>query len=383
MPLYALFLYFYRKNMRIKPFIYFILLIAVFLWQEKAYSQTKSQDVLDYIEKYNMIAMREMQEYKIPASITLAQGLLESGNGKSELAKKSNNHFGIKCHNSWKGKRTYHDDDEKGECFRVYDSPAQSYRDHSLFLANGQRYAFLFDLNITDYKEWAKGLKKAGYATLPVYANVLINLIETYDLTQYDHKALKGPKIVIDENKPDSNQNTSDNKSVNDKNVKPKNKTASDSKNKDKSNAKDKNKNKAKDKTPLSEIRSPYKLTDAEVVGKIFDGRYVRENNGVKFIYAVQGDNVYKLADKLEIYDYQLVKYNNLGKRRYFNEKEVIYIEPKKRRASKEYKYHVIEKGQTLSYVSRLYAVRLESIFKMNDMDENTILRVGDKIRLR
>ena len=357
-----------------------MLLFVIFLWHDVAYSQNKSQDVLDYIEKYNKIAMREMQEYKIPASITLAQGLLESGNGKSELAKKSNNHFGIKCHSSWKGKRTYHDDDAKGECFRVYDSPAESYRDHSIFLANGQRYAFLFDLKITDYKGWAKGLKKAGYATLPVYANVLINLIETYDLTQYDQKALKGPKIVIDETKPKSKQSV-DNKttSTNNTNVN----TKTNSKSKTKAKTKKKTNAKDKEKVSISEIRSPNKLSEAEVVGKAFDGRYIRENNGVKFIYAKKGDNVYKLADEMEIYDYQLVKYNNLGKRRYFNENEVIYIEKKKKKASKKYKYHTIQKGETLSYVSHLYAVRLESIFKMNDMDENTILQVGDNIRLR
>ena len=366
--------------MRNKRVIYFMLLFVIFLWHDVAYSQNKSQDVLDYIEKYNKIAMREMQEYKIPASITLAQGLLESGNGKSELAKKSNNHFGIKCHSSWKGKRTYHDDDAKGECFRVYDSPAESYRDHSIFLANGQRYAFLFDLKITDYKGWAKGLKKAGYATLPVYANVLINLIETYDLTQYDQKALKGPKIVIDETKPKSKQSV-DNKttSTNNTNVN----TKTNSKSKTKAKTKKKTNAKDKEKVSISEIRSPNKLSEAEVVGKAFDGRYIRENNGVKFIYAKKGDNVYKLADEMEIYDYQLVKYNNLGKRRYFNENEVIYIEKKKKKASKKYKYHTIQKGETLSYVSRLYAVRLESIFKMNDMDENTILQVGDNIRLR
>ena len=321
--------------------------------------------------------MREMQEYKIPASITLAQGILESGNGKSELAKKSNNHFGIKCHSTWTGKRTYHDDDEKGECFRVYDSPADSYRDHSVFLAQGKRYAFLFDLKITDYKGWAKGLKQAGYATLPVYANVLINLIETYDLSQYDEKALKSSKIVIED---DVKQNQSDNESVG-------NKDADKTKTKDKDKAKDKTKAKAKDKKEekksISEIRSPYKLSEAEVVGKIFDGRYVRENNRVKFIYAKKDDDVYKLADGMEIYDYQLIKYNNLGNRTTFNENEVVYIEPKKKKASRKYKYHIIQKGETLSYVSRLYAVRLESIFKMNEMDENTILHVGDKIRLR
>ena len=343
-----------------------MLLFVIFLWHANAYSQNKSQDVLDYIEKYNRIAMREMQEYKIPASITLAQGLLESGNGKSELAKKSNNHFGIKCHSSWKGKKTYHDDDAKGECFRVYDSPAESYRDHSIFLANGQRYAFLFDLKITDYKGWAKGLKKAGYATLPVYANVLINLIETYNLTQYDQKALKGPKIVLDEDKP-SKKNTG---STNNKNSTSNKNTAN--------NKTFNNKNNKNNKT-----YTPFRLNDAEVVGKAYDGRYVRENNGVKFIYAKKGDNVYKLADEMEIYDYQLVKYNNLGKRRYFNENEVIYIEKKKNRASRKYKYHTIQKGETLSYVSRLYAVKLEAIYKMNGMNENTILHVGDNIRLR
>ena len=375
-------------------------MIAVFLWHDMAYSQTKSQDGLDYIEKYHKIAMREMQEYKIPASITLAQGLLESGNGKSELAKKSNNHFGIKCHSSWQGKRTYYDDDAKGECFRVYDDPAQSYRDHSLFLANGQRYAFLFELKITDYKEWAKGLKKAGYATLPVYANVLINLIETYDLTQYDKKALNGPKIVLEENKTKTdntkqtnttNKNNTSSSSTktnaktntNNKTTKTNTKTNSNTNTKTNTKTKAKTKTKDNDKKSVSELRSPYKLNEAEVVGKLFDGRYVRENNGVKFIYAKSGDNVYKLAHEMEIYDYQLIKYNNLGKRRYFNENEVIYIESKKNKASKKYKYHVIQKGETLSYVSRLYAVKLESIFKMNDMDEKTILHVGDKIRLR
>lgn len=372
----------FAKIMRIRSFTYFISLIAVFLWHNVAYSQTKSQDGLDYIEKFHKIAMREMQEYKIPASITLAQGLLESGNGKSELARKSNNHFGIKCHSTWKGKRTYHDDDAKGECFRVYDDPAQSYRDHSLFLANGQRYAFLFDLKITDYKEWAKGLKKAGYATLPVYANVLINLIETYDLTQYDQKALKGPKIVLDDKSKysDNSSNKSSNNNSNKSSNNNSNKSNKSSKN---NNANAKSKNKDKDKKSDAEIRSPYKLTEAEVVDKAFDGRYVRENNGVKFIYAKSGDNVYRLAHEMEIYDYQLVKYNNLGKRRNFTENEVIYIEPKKNRASKKYKYHVIEKGETLSYVSRLYAVKLESIFKMNGMNENTVLHIGDKIRLR
>ena len=323
--------------MRIKLFTYFVSFFAVFLWHDVACSQSKSQDVLNYIEQYKDIAMREMQEYKIPASITLAQGLLESGNGKSELAKKSNNHFGIKCHKEWTGERTYHDDDEKGECFRVYDDPELSYRDHSKFLAERQRYAFLFELEITDYHGWAKGLKQAGYATLPVYANVLIRLIEDYNLTEYDQLVVNG-KFKYET---------------------------------------------AKSQQPTAIEYIPYKITDAEVVGKTPDERYIRENNKVKFIYAKEGESVYDLADMLCIYDYQIIKYNNLAKRRTLKDNEIIYIEPKKNKAMRRYKYHTIQKGETLSYVSRLYAVKLESLYKMNGMDETTILHVGDNIKLR
>ncbi len=319
------------------------------------FSQNKSKAVLDYIEQYKNIAMREMQEYKIPASITLAQGLLESGNGNSELAKKSNNHFGIKCHKDWTGKRTYHDDDEKGECFRVYDSPEDSYRDHSIFLKKGQRYAFLFELEIIDYKGWAKGLKKAGYATLPVYANVLIKLIEDYNLTQYDQMVVKGKFKYNKDNKTTRQQ---DNKST----------------------AKDESQ---KAKVDNDIVYTPFKITEAEVVGKTPDDRFIRENNKVKFIYAREGESVFYLADMLEIYDYQLVKYNNLGNRRTLKDNEIIYIEPKRNKAMRRYKYHTIQKGETLSYVSRLYGVKLNSLFKMNGMDENTILHVGDNIRLR
>ena len=144
-----------------------------------------------YIKTYAKVAQQEMKTYDIPASITLAQGILESGMGISRLATQANNHFGIKCHKEWRGKRIYHDDDEKGECFRVYKDPRNSYRDHSLFLTTRSRYDFLFELNKRDYKAWAKGLKKAGYATDPKYSNKLINLIERYRLDRYDLKKRK------------------------------------------------------------------------------------------------------------------------------------------------------------------------------------------------
>lgn len=149
-------------------------------------SMTSEQRMQWYIQTFAPIAIDEMRLYKIPASITLAQGILESGSGNGTLALTANNHFGIKCHSTWTGERVYHDDDELGECFRKYTDVKYSYRDHSLFLTQRSRYADLFELDISDYTGWAKGLKKAGYATDPKYPDKLISLIERFDLWQYD-----------------------------------------------------------------------------------------------------------------------------------------------------------------------------------------------------
>ena len=164
--------------------LFLILIISSLTLQ----SQTRNKQYEDYIKKYRELAVEEMKKYHIPASITLAQGLLESGAGQSTLARKSNNHFGIKCGSDWNGKTVSHDDDARGECFRAYKHPKESYEDHSKFLAGRPRYASLFKLNITDYKGWARGLKKAGYATNPRYADQLIGIIEVYGLHQYDTK---------------------------------------------------------------------------------------------------------------------------------------------------------------------------------------------------
>ena len=158
---------------------------------------SQEQKAQAYIDKFAPIAQDEMRQYQIPASITLAQGILESGVGFGRLAVEGNNHFGIKCHRGWNGGKMYHDDDAKGECFRTYDDPAESYRDHSVFLSGRQRYAFLFKLNKKDYTAWAKGLKKAGYATDPKYPKKIISIIERYKLYKYDSK--KGAKIVKNE----------------------------------------------------------------------------------------------------------------------------------------------------------------------------------------
>lgn len=165
-----------------------IAIVTVLAFAAGAQAQRRNSRYVDYINKYSALAVQQMKEHKIPASITLAQGLLESGAGMSTLARKSNNHFGIKCGSNWNGRTVRHDDDARNECFRAYRNPRDSYEDHSAFLKRGSRYAFLFKLKITDYKGWARGLKKAGYATDPSYANRLITIIEDYDLYKYDRK---------------------------------------------------------------------------------------------------------------------------------------------------------------------------------------------------
>lgn len=171
-----------------------LLSIISFMMTVSLFAQ--NNDYVAYINLYKDIAIEQMHKYHIPASITLAQGLLESGAGRSELARKANNHFGIKCH-SWDGKKIYHDDDKKGECFRVYKSARDSYEDHSIFLSTGSRYEFLFKYAETDYVAWARGLKRAGYATSPTYADKLIEIIERYNLDQYDRtKKDSKPQVV-------------------------------------------------------------------------------------------------------------------------------------------------------------------------------------------
>ena len=338
---------------KIRYIILFLLIIAASF----AFSQNtqKKKETLDYIEKFKDIAMEEMQKDKIPASITLAQGILESGNGQSKLAKQGNNHFGIKCHSDWKGKRMHQDDDAPNECFRVYDNAEDSYRDHSKFLKNGTRYQSLFELSITDYKGWAKGLKKAGYATLPTYATVLINLIETYDLQQYDQMVVSGkykkksPKVDEQLVKPAKAQ----------KPVKTK---------KSKGNAKSY-------ETPVLENRPAVEMTA--------NHHFIKENFGVEFIVTKANDNLSSLAKELKIYEYQLIKYNNLGSKRTFSEGEILYIQPKRRRAPSGYNIHVVKYGETLEDISNLYAVKLERLYKMNDLDKSYPISVGQEIKLR
>lgn len=288
---------------------------------------TRSQ----YIDLWKDVAIKQMREYEIPASITLAQAILESGDGNSELARKANNHFGIKCHD-WKGKKTYHDDDKRNECFRKYDDAGQSFKDHSLFLQRN-RYAFLFDLKITDYKGWAKGLKKAGYATNPKYPALLIRLIEENDLTQYDKMAL-------------------------DRKYDPKDQ-------------------------PIVQSKPSSADSRDEIVVNVGQSQavYLSDNN-IKYIVAETDQSPERLAQTLDMGAWQIKKYNDLNDNARIEKGERIYIQPK-RNKSKKHERHVVATGETLESISQLYGVKVKKILKHSDLPKNYKVKPGDTLRLK
>ena len=274
-----------------------------------------------YIDQYKDIAIEEMRRWKIPASITLAQGLFESGAGQSELARKGNNHFGIKC-NGWDGRKVYHDDDARNECFRAYNSVFESYEDHSRFLVNGQRYRSLFSLKSTDYKGWARGLKAAGYATNPQYADKLIELIQLYKLYEYD-KAKTADRFMVEHTK--------------DHNV---------------------------GGAALHPI-------------KIFNKNY--------YLVARRGDTFKSIGEEVNISYRKIAKYNERSKNDRLTEGEVIWLKKKQKKAPKDYKdrLHYVRQGESMYSIAQSYGIRLKSLYKMNHMSPDDDLHIGQGLKLR
>lgn len=309
----------------------FILPVVLFSVNSFAQKQTTQQ----YIEKYKDIATKKMKEYKIPASITLAQGILESGNGNSRLARKANNHFGIKCHKDWNGKKFRLDDDKRRECFRKYKSVEESFSDHSYFLTQRSRYLFLFKLDITDYKGWAYGLKKAGYATNPKYPQLLIKIIEENKLYKFDQTTASS--------------------------IKPK-----------------KKKDKIITYDPNFILPSEEDFEAIEIGG---NNRQIFTNNSVKFIFAQKDDTFYKIAQDFEIYTWQVYKYNDLKKSSKLKEGQIIYIQPKKKKGN--LKFHVVKEHETMYSISQLYGIKLKQLYKKNKMPESSRPQVGQKLKLR
>lgn len=274
-----------------------------------------------YISDYSGLAMREMLRVGIPASITLAQGCLESDNGNSRLAVNGNNHFGIKCH-EWTGKKIYHDDDRRKECFRSYASAYESFMDHSEFLRTKTRYASLFEISPEDYKAWARGLKSAGYATANNYAHLLIRIIEENELYQYDLMVLEGNLEGID-------------------------------------------------------------TTSFQALGGTTAKRVIRLNNQIEYIRSEPGDSPESLRDELGLYRNEIYRYNDLSTGGILEPGSIIYLQPKRRKAAPGQEIHIVEAGQTMYEISQIYGVKLKHLYRMNLMTEGEQPLEGTEIHLR
>ena len=285
-----------------------------------------------YVKKYSQMAVQEMLRSGVPASITLAQGMLESGNGMSRLATEGNNHFGIKCHKGWEGKSMRHDDDAPGECFRVYDSVAESYRDHSDFLRYRDRYKFLFDLERTDYKGWAYGLKQAGYATDPGYPAKLIKYIEDYGLARYD--VLEKVEEV---------------------------------------------------EVPLPPHRIEAPVT--AMANEEFNFPLTRElysKNGVPFVYALEGETYKSIAKYYHLFPKEILRFNDLKKDQTLLPGTLVYLSYKKTHTQPGLdKYIVEENGEDFHAICQRFAVKEKSILKLNGWKKAPVLSEGDVIKLR
>jgi LysM repeat protein len=323
----------------------YIIVIAILI--SGAVSGQKRMTRAQYISTYKDLAIKEQKRSGIPASVTLAQGILESGDGNSELAREGNNHFGIKCHSGWNGKEMFLDDDAKDECFRVYPTVYQSYKDHSDFLMTRSRYADLFKLKSTDYKGWARGLKKAGYATNPKYADLLIRIIDENKLYEYDKAT----------GKKDKEESTK----------------------KEKKNFKQQLK---KERKSTNSKRSE-KLEDIDNFIISPFGRKIYSNNSVHFIVVEENDTYNKITKDLDLLDWELYKYNDLDKGSKIHKGQKLYIKPKKGKAAFGKNYHIVEKGETMHSISQEYAIKLKKLYRLNNLPVGTEVKQGTKLWLR
>ena len=280
-------------------------------------------DFQAYIDQYKDLAIEEMAQYHIPASITLAQGLLESGAGKSYLSRYGNNHFGIKSH-GWSGRTIRHDDDSKQEQFRAYDSVRESYEDHSRFIANRERYSRLFSLKSTDYKGWARGLKECGYATNPQYAQRLIGIIETYKLYEYDTARPIKHAVAV------------------------------------------------------AEPQEPVKRK------RLVAFHTINSYNQNFYVYTRQGDTFESIAREMGLSTSALAKYNERDSRETLRDGEVLYLRKKQKKADRRFKNvpHVVKQGESMYTIAQTYGIRLASLYKLNHLSPDYHPAVGDRLKV-
>lgn len=370
--------------------------MIVALWSAAAAGQSQIES---YITTWAPTAVREMYRSGVPASITLAQGILESRYGLSTLAADGNNHFGIKCHKDWTGKRQYHDDDAKGECFRVYDTADESFRDHSDFLRYRDRYKFLFDFKTTDYKSWAYGLKKAGYATDPGYPGKLIKYIEDYKLYEYDTMPLAGVE-GLEKKAEEAVDAEKESKSAGHQ------PSVKENRSKEKAKAKAKAKA-AKRASKLSRKAKRANSSDEELTGRIPESPLVLEEpkridksdleefkfsltreayskNGVPFVTSQEGETYATIASRYGLFLKEILKYNDLAAPQELLPGTVVYLQSKKNQSQKGLdKFIVDDDSQSLRDICQRFGVKMSSVRKINGFDAGYQPREGDTILLR
>jgi len=290
-----------------------------------------------YISQFKEAAIADMKKTGVPASITMSQGMFESDYGNSSLAKVAKNHFGVKCHKDWGGDTYYMDDDAPNECFRKYNSVEESYDDHSNFLRTRDRYKFLFDLSITDYKGWAKGLKQAGYATNPAYADKLIEIIERYNLQALDEGGTPQPIADVKVEK-----------------------------------------NKEKKNNVVNEDNKPIRVKVTPRV-KVLNG--LATINNIPFVYVEKSDSYLKIAKQYKLELWQILEYNEAEKNDILHIDDIVFLNPKKGRA--EVETYTVKEGETMYDIAQAYGVRQKKIYQMNNIVPGTALTAGQELKMR
>ena len=379
-----------------------LVLLLVFVGAASLTAQAQTSPVKmtrqEYVEKYKSIAIAHMKRFGIPASITMAQGILESSAGNSDLARRSNNHFGIKCKKNWTGAKVYHDDDAKGECFRAYPTVEASYEDHAKFLDESPRYDSLFAYPSNDYKSWARGLKACGYATAPDYAEKLIKVIESMKLYLLDEEGLKTAT---------TESQTAESNGANTEGLKPEVKEAVNS-----PKVENTTKNKAPQQTPTTN-QKPEKPQEqakpqitAETSSHVEDnsvavsdehinpndfrvtvnshkGYNVYRSNTTFYVVAKSGDTFESIGKTFNISPRMLRRFNDVPKTEQLFKSNIVYIEPKKKAWLGSKMQHVVLKGENLYSLSQQYGIRMKSLRKLNKFTVEDEVKKGDMVKLK
>jgi LysM repeat protein len=339
----------------------FTTLVAMVLLLSSTIAQSESNRVVNYIQQYRDLAIAEMLRTGIPASITLAQGILETAGGQSDLASLANNHFGIKCKSEWTGDRMFHDDDAKGECFRKYGSVEESYRDHSEFLRTRPNYAFLFKLDPTDYEGWAKGLKKAGYATNPAYPQRLMKIIVENNLQQYTLLALQ------------QQQNKEQELFLTEKSSSTKEKYTAVTYTQD-----------VVKEAPMTMLAVKQEVASKEE--KIANAATYSFNqvfiiNDVKVIYAQAGTSLLALANNYNVTLKRLIEFNEISEDDIIKRDQLIFLEKKSKRGAKD--IHIVAVNENLHDIAQKEGVQLQSLLEYNKLQRGMEPAAGEKIYLK